>query len=309
MTLLLLAIAAVLMGRVGRLSSEAALTTNAERNALQRRWARRSVRQTLLPHADPLIRQASKPGQPARPSVSHTLELGRLTVHCVLADERAKLDLNQLLQRRGEASVREAIGQLLTRRGQGLRVDLKPIPVRQGTSDASGGEAGDPQGELRLPSFGQVFAKSEPRALIGFANASRGEAVSRGARFRGARFQKDALPELPGAALLTCWGNGRANIRRAPIAVLRQYLNPPLTLSHIEQLQELRQQQPRLSVHQLMEALGLDQARRQRVRPLITDRSESYSLWQIMVAQGRRHHYLAIQRAGEGSPELTTFAW
>jgi hypothetical protein len=159
-------------------------------------------------------------------------------------------------------------------------VELRPIPGRGksfGTADA---KDDDP---LAFESFGQVVGRAESRTLL----AARG-----------------ASP--PVIAGLTCWGDGSLNLRRASGEAVRAVLSRRLAAGEITRLLEMRAKNPDLESSDLLDALGLSEARRDAVDDLLTGESSCHSLW-IVSATGERYWYdLAVSDGGDGA---MLFSW
>ncbi|MGB0769093.1 MAG: hypothetical protein ACPGYV_15475, partial [Phycisphaeraceae bacterium] len=109
--------------------------------------------------------------------------------------------------------------------------------------------------------FGQLFKGVGPAALVGDG-------------------------DRPGVAdQVTCWGDGRLNLRRAPDAVVKRALTPLLGAEGVEQLIEVRRASPEQTLAKWLaritdadpKGLGLASA-------LLTTRSNAEGLW--IVAHG-----------------------
>jgi hypothetical protein len=122
------------------------------------------------------------------------------------------------------------------------------------------------------------------------------------------------------ATLITCWGSGKLNLRRARPAAMKTFLGPPLGLKTIEQLIKRRNQQRRLTVDRAIALIQPSRKVRKRLQSLLTDTSQCHSLWQTLRKQERRWDRLAVsvkdsaetdqgQDADDVSPNVQVICW
>jgi hypothetical protein len=140
------------------------------------------------------------------------------------------------------------------------------------------------------------------------------------------------IGRAPGAAhsaggMLTCWGSGHINVRRAPEASLRLVLGRSLSAAEIGRLVEVRDSllQPggaeklrgaaanapeavmRLPVRRLLAAAGVDG---RAGLPPMTEVSGCHSVW-VVINDGRRSwHRVSVREQLPGeSARVWTFLW
>lgn len=252
LTLMVLVLAAVALGSVGRLSLGQALQARAAHEDLQWRWGVRSCRETVLARAEPILAAAEASSlEPVR-TLRAKLTLGDQAFELALSDEQAKVNLNTLYQRGGAERARRAAWGLST--AGRTRVDVRLTPIEPSAIDRA-----TPNGRAaaQLPALGslaQVFGVTPPEALVG----------------------EGAIYPL---ADLTCWGDGKLNFRRASPAALNETLSGALETSKGEDLVSLRRQNPGLSAAKGMALLEIPAAQIAAAESLLTDGSRCQSLW------------------------------
>ena len=326
LTLLILALAGTVTAGVCRASfARAARSVRAEQD-LQRRWGAASCSRAYLPRAERVIAAAEAAQRRALPAVRARVVLNGQAFDLWFADETAKLNANLLVHRRGKAEAEAVIKELVRAAGSDVRPRLlagKPQAVRprkpanrdadeasaDPANDDSGGptsrpgrrSAGrtgaagtaEPQEEAEeeiearpLQSFGQLFPGAAPAALAGTDGLS------------------------PAAALVSCWGDGRLNYRRAPDAVLKQFGPPTLTPGETTRLLRLRQQSPAAAAGSVLDQMkGLDEDARDTIEDRLAVESNCHSLWVVVRTPERAWHYFAVDdRSGE-RPGTMSFAW
>jgi hypothetical protein len=189
-TLGLLVLAATLMVSVGRASLRRAAAAREAADDLQRRWGATSCRLAVMPAIESvLVDQERKVGRPVALHRAR-LRLGGQTFDVVLADEQAKANVNALLDEADRARVETRLREAMTGSGMGQLVRVRPdpsvVPIGAGVSGgASTAPATQPLLAHRVTGLGQVFDNVPPERLIGASE------------------------------LITCWGSGRVNVRRA----------------------------------------------------------------------------------------------
>jgi hypothetical protein len=131
--------------------------------------------------------------------------------------------------------------------------------------------------------YGQIFAGAPPEQLVG----------------------REGDPGLAGA--VTCWGDGRINLRRAPEAVLRQACDKALGRDVVTLLLEARRRDPYRPLEAILAELDqIDEGERAAVKDRLTDRSTCHGLWVIARGPQRSWYTLAVSAAGERPRE---FEW
>lgn len=308
LTLVILALAATVTAGVCRSSLAKAARAVRAGDELQRRWGALSCKRAFLPKADEVLAAAEAARGGPLAACQARLMLGGQAVDLVFADESAKLNVNDLVRRRGKvqaeavvaALVREAGGgggtgasirtRLLAGKPQGLRPKPSRSPADAGSASASGATAtsaeDDDEPDARpLQSFGQVFPDAIPAALFGSTGR-------------------------PGAsAFVTCWGEGTLHVRRASDAVLARACTPPLTSGQAARLVRLRQQSPAAAVEELLLPLKLTEDDEADVEDRLTDESSCHSLWVVTTAGGRSWYLFAVADGSAESEQDLTFSW
>ena len=285
MTLAVLVLAAAALTSAGRLAVQQASRAREAERDLQRRVGVASCRAVVLPRADEILQ--TQEVRRKSPLVQHraALRLGQFTFDLIVADEQAKANVNALFETAPTNVVANRIRQGLT--GTGLLGTVALRPVAEGD-------------RLTVSGFGQLFDDVEPEALLG----SRGGV---------------AAP----SAILTCWGDGAINVRRASESSLRLRLSPPWTALDVSRLVKARHEMFDASKPAAMSSsspapvtrdplMRLLQTAQIRTGPSgLTVRSTCHSLW-IVTRDGRRQWYdLAVEDASDdrAGPRVITFSW
>jgi type II secretory pathway component PulK len=279
MVLVLVALAGVALAGLARRSLSGALESKTAVEAMQRRWAVRSARHTLLGRAERILDTAERGvddrGEPAEqyqndpmPELRVECELAGAAYELVITDEQSKLNVNTALADAEPSQVRASVTALspvkLSRRGEpGVR--LRPLAHAEPLKEAG----------LHLPmirAYGQLFENVPPGRLVG--------------RDRASAF----------AGRITCWGDGRVNIRRAPEAVIRRACGEQVSAVALNLLLRQRDRTPYASLKQMLdEADQIDAEQRGRIQQHLTDASTSHGLWVIARGEQRDRHHLAIR--------------
>ena len=247
MTLVLLSVVAVTMVAVARRSFSAALRAHEQHTRLQHRWAVLTLESTLLDHAESILTDAEEDRFEPVAQLRFDVELAGQRYELLLADEQAKVNLNALRARRGHDQAEQLAGDLLAESQTLLRVMLtRPSPLAAG--------------HAAFGSFQQIFSgdRVHPHELIGTRDAPR-DVTSR----------------------VTCWGDGRLNLRRADPAGLAAVCQGVLGHGEVQEIIELRRDLPHLTIGMLARQLELDRKRQEKLNLILTDRSSCYSLWTV----------------------------
>lgn len=285
MTLGLLVLAATLLVSIGRASLRRAAVAREAADDLQRRWGATSCRLAVMPAIESvLVDQERKVRRPV--AVHHArLRLGEQVFDLVLADEQAKANANVLLDEADRARVESRLREAMTGSGMGHRIRLRPdpaaVPIRAAGSGGGGGAgastapATQPILPKRVTGFGQVFDDVPPAQLI------------------------------RASELITCWGNGLVNVRRAPQATLS--LATSLTGVEIAALLRARDGSASGSA-----SGGLLNSANIKTRPglHLTESSACHSLWIIARSNRRDWHYFAVlDDSDPRSGGIVSFVW
>lgn len=270
--LALIVVVAFSAAGMARRSLQLAMEGAALQNDLQRRWAVRSLQRVVLGRAEALLNQA----QPEQGSVaaphrrSFRIRLGDAEYDLVLADEDSKANLNSLYYRTGRAETAQIIRELQSG-SSGLAVRIRPF------------EASD-LGET-LPVFdtwGQVFdlatSHDSPAALE------------------------------QSTSNITCWGEGRLNVRRASDPVLREVCAAYSSAAAADSLVAARHSHPSPTVEELLGNVNLEFAERSALSGVLSERSNCHSLWIRSPELGWRSLHI-IERLERGRTYHLTFLW
>src|SRR5258706_4566122 len=211
-SLALLVLSATLLISMGRTAIDRTMHARDSQAELQRRWGQISCRRAILPFAETILAQVEKRGQ--RPVAIHhaIIQLGAQEFHLIIGDEQAKANINALLDLTDKDRAESQIRGALPGAGLSAQIRLRPslIPATFPTTRAA-----------ILPrlitSFGQILDSTAPQNLF----ASHGSSPAP-------------------AELLTMWGDGTMNIRRASAASLSLLDSPPLTQIDIRRVIEVR---------------------------------------------------------------------
>lgn len=218
LTLIILALVAVVMVDVSRRSvGHAAAAIEAERD-LQRRWGAASAREAVMPRIVTILsEEQERRGEPVT-ELAVSLELGGQGFDLVVADEQAKANLNDLYRERGLDALTRVASETVGVDVQGLRVALSP------DSRFTRGTGSDPESDTpdvpAFESWSQVFGQTPPDVLL--------------------RVDEEGWRPV---ADLTCWGDGRLNINRASRQAIAIHAGDLLSTRDRNRLIELRQAQ------------------------------------------------------------------
>jgi hypothetical protein len=188
----------------------------------------------------------------------------------VVTDEQAKLNVNRLVEWSGRAAAQRIVGRIArgpARSGVGPLVSLRPL---NGGTDRRAD-----LGLSRIGSYQQVFNTSNPQQLIGDSTG------------------------MGLAARITCWGDGRLNILRAPDELVERVGQPLLRGSQIHALLEARRQSPNDTVQAWLDQVDtIDDDQRRALAGRMTDASRCFGLWVIGHHGPRRSYSFAVAEAG-----------
>lgn len=268
MTLVLVLLAGVTLAGVARRSLIGAIEAEQASDALKRRWAMISCQATLLPMAERVLDEAERgSGRELLVQEESTYQndpMARRHITCRLAgieydllftDEQAKWNINRALDDADRASVQSAVRRLVSIPQGHVQVNLRP-QVRQVDSIE------DKTDRLPISGYGQVFENLTPHDLF--------TAESNMARL---------------GDKITCWGDGRINIRRATDKVIKQACEKTIGPRITAALIRARKENPYRPLTEMVHAIDkLDARQRSRVLARLTDRSTCHGLW--MVARG-----------------------
>jgi|GEM_PF-3229570 len=275
LTLVLLAIVALLSVGIARRSLSMAEQAVSAEEDLQRRWAVLSCQRSVLLRAERIFQRRDELADQEKATarnvyrIAAKVQLGKMTLLLILADENAKVNLNVLAQQ-GAGEVLTFLRKLSAEAG--FRVCLHP-DLRK--ADAKTLAAFD--------SWGQVFALDEMR-------------------------DADAPKNL--AALtneLTCWGGGQLNVRRASDRAIERVCQKEVSPIVVKRLLEVRAAGAKTPLAAMLGQLSATEKDQSRLQELVTDKSQCYSLWGVTSPTKNGSAWLCI--APSDSEPVFSFLW
>lgn len=289
MTILLIAIATLLLAGIASQSFLLATETLQAQEDLQRRWGTITCQQAILARANLILAganhdtanttqppnpQTQNPQTPPRGRLATQLPLGNLTFDVLLADEQAKVNLNTLYAWRGREEAERAVK---AHARATARIDVRSRPYRT-TADG------------RFPAFdswGQVFAQDHWHRH-GSIPAAIAEATTE----------------------LTCWGDGKLHVGLASDEALKEIAQLAVNQRTVQQLLDARRANPAGTLTEILEPLRLRSNDRQRLEELLTDQSDCYSLWLTVANEKRQWRLLLVaQSLANQTPHIASFVW
>ncbi len=311
MTVLLLAMAAVIIAGLCKSSLYAAVAAKKSNTALQEKWGNLSLNQSLIQIAPEVFKQNLKNFQKqAEDEIltfviddqeavsldslrqqSLVILLGKIPFHVIIEDEHNKLNVNQLLGR--DPAHRQAVD-TLSQLGQSSslqsRISLKPLSRKNAK-------------KLHLPRLGnlsQVFDTITAKQLCPIT-------PDQLFKQRELRYNNRSLPQS-----LTCYGDAKLNYESASDAVIiAQVKHLKLDLTAIEELLLLRQENPQLPLDKQLDDLSEDSAKQKReITQMFKPKSICLSLWIISKQKHRlNYHQTIIQTAENNETTSQSFHW
>ncbi len=283
LVLVLVLLAAISLAGMARRSMVEALEARGAVEELKRRWAVASCREALLPRAAMLLDEAERGEGVAGPQGYLNPPMVERRVACRLADldyellvtdEQAKLNVNVLVDEMGRGEARSEVAHLIAEAGGGFvrqgGLALRTLALGEGLSRQTGNLS-------KVAGYGQVFEGVLPERLAG----------------DGRR------PGLVRA--ITCWGDGKVNLRRAPDAVVELACRGELGRDLVAALLEVRSRDPYRSLPAMVAELDkADRDEKLRIQECVTDASSCHGLWVIVRGRQRSWHTLVV---GEGGVE------
>ncbi len=300
MVLVLVLVAGVALTVVVRRSTVAAVEARTEVEQLQRRWAITSCHAAFYGKIEQILdnaewgRTKSTPERAPEdyqrdPRSAHRVNcrLAGVAYDLVFTDEQAGINVNRLLTDTSRGQAELAIRRLVADAPSQDAHDRAVVRLRPLMF-------GDDLHDERMPpvgSFGQIFEKVSPRVLVGVEG-------------------RTALGQL-----LTCWGDDRLNIRRAPDDVVHALCDQPLGRGLVMQLLAIRDDNPYRSLDAMMARLGgVNDTERNRITNYLTDQSSTHGLWVIAHGTQRTWYTFAVEIGSSGATGANVryrheFAW
>jgi len=262
LTLVLLTLAALAMLAVSRAAMARSQAADESVAELQRRWGIFSCESVLLPNVDTFLRAAEKRTQRTLAYESLSIPLGNQRFDVTISDESAKANVGQLMHVQGREQAELTIRRLSLASPIAGEVHLR---------------WGKRRGSPRPESFGDVFDHASAKSLC---DNSTGPSI---------------------AETLTCWGDGRVNIHRAPESVIKEVCSPVLNYSQIHELASLQKSDPDISVPDAVARLQIPADKQAAAYELLTDIPTCFSLWITCRSPRRVDTELTIdERSGDG---------
>lgn len=279
MTLALVLLAGVMLAGVARRGMLESLEAQDAANELKRRWAIASCRVALLGNIDRILDEAERgEDRDGSPSERYqNLPLPEYRVNCSLAgidyefvftDEQSKLNVNHLLEHGTIGQAQSIVTRLITYGGQEQEIS-SAIRLKTGTGAAS--IPGPSTSLTGIGSYSQIIDPVSPMMLLG-------------------------TRQHPGlASTITCWGDGKINLRRASENVVKQACDHLLASQTISGILKARKSDPYQKLPDMLRTVrGLTDATQAKLAECLTDQSGCHGLWIIAHGAQRSWHTLAI---------------
>jgi hypothetical protein len=279
MVLVCLVLAGLALVPIAQHSLETVTAAAARERQLQLHWGAVSCQRTLHGEAKTLFEELDKKTlskKSARDSqrdvqlpreLTLTVRLGRLPFRLTLADEDAKANLNSLYHFGGPQASQRFVTQ------QMRSIYRLPVRLRPQTPQVDPGkaiEAGEPL-PIAFSSWGQVFDLPHAQALV-----------------------PGPLPLQQSTPMVTCWGNGRLNIRRAADEIAIGVCRPVVTDGATRRMLRTLRDDPLRQLNHVIEQLGVDKEKQTLLSALLTEQSACYSLWIGVFTDNVRWQQLSI---------------
>ena len=299
MVLAVLALAGSVLAAAACRSSDRVLEAGEAERALQRKWTFISTQAAVLDRAEEVLAgekdEADRPSDAPPAVLRHfSLDVGGARIELILSDEQAKASVNMIAKRRGAAEdVEEALRALQADTRHFLPILLRPSLPRKSRATTV---------PVLYETLDQCLAFAGPTELVGM-ESTEGYAMH----------------------TITCWGGGKVNFKRAPMAVLREVTSGCLDENDLDTLVRAREQDPGISLTKALTFLKIDGTRsdeaqalqkltekkRDEAMTLLTDSSHCHSLWIIVHGKTRNCYRLYVNQFGDPDCEAGryTFAW
>jgi len=203
--------------------------------------------------------------------------IGGVTFDLIIADEDAKLNVNQVYHMSGRRRTESAVGELvgpIARRSIRLLPATRPMTNELLEDTPDSGAESAPEGEAE-PGMADI-----PRAFRSWGEVFDLSALS-------ANFGNDAaLPNV--TADLTCWGGGGLNLRRASDASIQAVAATVLSDAGAGRLVSRYRESPTMSRGILIQQEANTETQRLRLRRMLGETSTHFSLWIDASAVARR---------------------
>lgn len=105
---------------------------------------------------------------------------------------------------------------------------------------------------------------------------------------------------------LTCWSDGLVNFRRADKPTLEAVTAGILSATEVDQVIALRNESQDLSLTGLLQKLALGEKRPEELKKVLTDTSNSKSLWVLCDDGNRSWYYFYVKQKDNDSEDMKT---
>jgi len=284
LTLTLITLSGLLLTGIARHSLDLSLEARMAQSELQLRWIDISCSRVALKNANEILRvpngsQRTSADEPAsqpkwRPISSRggTIVLGEYDVQLLVAEESAKVDVNTLLESLDPSQARIAIHRMT--RGGAQTLSLRNLPAR------------GKKRQRHIHTWGQLFAPVQGGDIMSFP--------------RGLR---ESTREL------TCWSGGKLNVQSASAQAIHEICAIHGNKSIASQLIAARAENPSINLRTALRESDLDPRDRSKLRKVLTDRPQCYSLWIFSKSSGRKQYQFRIARARNSGAGGFGFTW
>lgn len=303
--LAVLVLMVTVLATLSKLSLRRALAAADAQVRLQQRLGADSIEKTLLPQAGKIFDTLEKQAEDLRIStgkvvpIPRTLRkavsMGGVTFDVVLADEDAKLNLNQVYHINGPQRCRRAISELVgPNASRAIRMLPATRPMRDALLESAPGgdsveasdeesDAGSDASDLEIPRafrcWGEVFDLDQLSA--GFLADA-------------------AIPNL--TSEITCWGGGNLNVRRASDRSMKAAIACVLSDAGAGRLVSRYRENPDVSLEIVLQQETNTATERLGLGKMLSETSSHFSLWIDASAGGRRsaRTFSVMQRTDDG---------
>lgn len=281
MVLVLITLAGLSVAGFARTSLDLARRVAEAEENLQRRWATKSAQRFLLNASGTILDRGLSTDVEVSWPRPHQLDgqfsVGDLTIDFRLSDEEAKANLNAIGRRETNPTNRLTTVARTSAGTSGLTAMVRwPETSKSQNFEGAG-----------LQTWEQVFDLSDPLSADDLA-----------ARLKS------------GTNLITCWGSGKLNLKRAPDEAVRALFGSELRPEFTRNLLNVRSQGDFQSLKELAGKMELKPGEESALTHWFSLESKTNSLWMTVATPRRTWTSLTIDRSGEGNSELfDQFTW
>lgn len=273
------------LATLSKLSLRRALAAADAQVRLQQRLGADSIEATLLPAAVGVFAlleeqsdQAWKETEtvvPVARQIRGAITIGGVTFDVVIADEDAKLNLNQVYHMAGKQRTESAVSDLV---GATARRAMRLLPAtRPMTRQLENDSGSDTDGDLGSDTENDSDDEPDSRQVeIPPAFRSWGEVFD----LSGLAASFDTDVALPNATTeITCWGGGGLNVRRASDESMQAAAACVLSDAGARRLVSRYRESPTMSLQILVQQEAKTETERLRLRRMLAETSTHFSIW------------------------------